>query len=908
MTVPGDSSPPETSVDEKPDDESAFLDSFFAFSRAASGIRRGLLQAKLDATLAHTHVPFDAYGLYRACCERGGFVSLEHARENLNMLEIFREMRNYRPHVPAPRDVADILLTVYDKHFLPYERHHPEDVCEEPCAVCGDYEGSMIQCDGCRAWIHEQCHRRDALVALPEGTFHPGDVYVINGGGVTHPASAVNPDGSVGIPGDENHVPARRCVRLEAGQEAVFVCDGCHYRDAWAPGSGDAFVDGDDAARQLRGFRFFLAENAPDEAAIAALELAPESLPAKLMDAETYCRLLCLRRGFTPLVSGVKCPVMPGGAERVRTIVEVEAEERGRGRNLQLDRGLRNAHVRGKVASDSTEEGRKRPRVRPNGDAAFADDDRAMSKIRKRRNGFRALLPSGLDEEEELLRRAMEASLEETTNAKDARDRETDANTDADPVDPDPVDLGNPRKPRDAKGAGGARSKSTRHPSPTNARVVRPKRDTAASGSKASPSPSLSPSGRDVARLNGRRDAEKEKDGAGSAAKADGEVSAAKADGEVSAAKADGEDAIEGTDGAHPRASRRGRRHRRERRKKSARKFTRHPSASDTGYRGYRIPKIPPPPTRRERRGPERFRSEGTPWGNLPTDHVRDFPPTDHARDSRRGYPSRANDARSQPVSRPVSRSRPPPPPPPLAPPPRRRRDDPPPFAFVSARRSAAPFVSARRPAGPGQAPGLGSLTPRRDRDRDWDRDRDRDRDWDRDWNRRDVGFDPRRAPPPRRGPGDGDRDGGTGWDRAGDWNGDWGGERERERERERGWVRDRDAREGEAGVRDRSRGAFDRDARPPRPPRPPPRSPSETTWETDAFGVRFPAPVDARRGPVDEGRGRVERGRGRPTIDPKGAWKAFASRKSPSSSSRGATDRGAERGAEPSKRRRRFA
>ena len=137
MTVPGDSSPPETSADEKPDDESAFLDSFFAFSRAASGIRRGLLQAKLDATLAHTHVPFDAYGLYRACCERGGFVSLEHARENLNMLEIFREMRNYRPHVPAPRDVADILLTAYDKHFLPYERHHPEDVCENParCAA-----------------------------------------------------------------------------------------------------------------------------------------------------------------------------------------------------------------------------------------------------------------------------------------------------------------------------------------------------------------------------------------------------------------------------------------------------------------------------------------------------------------------------------------------------------------------------------------------------------------------------------------------------------------------------------------------------------------------------------------------------------------------------------------------------
>ena len=508
------------------------------------------------------------------------------------MLEIFREMRNYRPHVPAPRDVADILLTVYDKHFLPYERHHPEDVCEEPCAVCGDYEGSMIQCDGCRAWIHEQCHRRDALVALPEGTFHPGDVYVINGGGVTHPASAVNPDGSVGIPGDENHVPARRCVRLEAGQEDVFVCDGCHYRDAWAPGSGDAFVDGDDAARRLRGFRFFLAENAPDEAAIAALEFAPESLPAKLMDAETYCRLLCLRRGFTPLVSGVKCPVMPGGAERARTIVEVEAEERGRGRNLQLDRGLRNAHVCGKVASDSTEEDRKRPRVRPNGDAAFADDDRAMSKIRKRRNGFRALLPSGLDEEEELLRRAVEASLEETTNAKDARDRETDANTDADPVDPDPVDPGNPRKPRDAKGAGGARSKSTRHPSPTNARVVRPKRDTAASGSKASPSPSA-----DLA-LRARRGASerterrgKRKDGAGSAAKADGEVSAAKADGEVSAAKVDGEDAIEGTNGAHPRASRRGRRHRRERRKKSARKFTRHPSApdtaADTGYRRY---------------------------------------------------------------------------------------------------------------------------------------------------------------------------------------------------------------------------------------------------------------------------------------------------------------------------------
>ena len=388
-------------------------------------------------------------------------------------------------------------------------------------------------------------------------------------------------------------------------------------RRVGAPGSGDAFVDGDDAARRLRGFRLFLAENAPDEAAIAALEFAPESLPAKLMDAETYCRLLCLRRGFTPLVSGVKCPVMPGGAERARTIVEVEAEERGRGRNLQLDRGLRNAHVRGKVASDSTEEGRKRPRVRPNGDAAFAGDNRAMSKIKAAETDSARCSPPGWT------RRKNSSGAPWRRRSKRRRTRrtratvETDANTDADPVDPDPEIRGT-RGNRGTRGAGGARSKSTRHPSPTNARVVRPKRDTAASGSKASPSPTVALRARRGASERTERRGKRKRRVRSAAARGRG---FRRESGRRGFRRESGRRGLpreigrRGRDRGYRRcassASRRGGDAVAERRKKSARKFARRPSASDTGYLGYRIPKIPPPPTRGTTRS-ERFRSENT--------------------------------------------------------------------------------------------------------------------------------------------------------------------------------------------------------------------------------------------------------------------------------------------------------
>ena len=91
----------------------------------------------LNRRLQRTHKPFDMFGLYRAVTSRGGFINRPHARKNLSMVEIFREMANhYDGHTYT--DIGTLLLNTYQKTFLEYEEEHPQDRNVAKCAVCGD--------------------------------------------------------------------------------------------------------------------------------------------------------------------------------------------------------------------------------------------------------------------------------------------------------------------------------------------------------------------------------------------------------------------------------------------------------------------------------------------------------------------------------------------------------------------------------------------------------------------------------------------------------------------------------------------------------------------------------------------------------------------------------------------------
>ena len=71
----------------------------------------------LNRRLQRTGKPFDLHGLYRAVCVRGGFGSRPLARKNLNMLQVFREMRNhYDGHTYT--DIGTQLLNTYELYFL----------------------------------------------------------------------------------------------------------------------------------------------------------------------------------------------------------------------------------------------------------------------------------------------------------------------------------------------------------------------------------------------------------------------------------------------------------------------------------------------------------------------------------------------------------------------------------------------------------------------------------------------------------------------------------------------------------------------------------------------------------------------------------------------------------------------
>lgn len=77
------------------------------------------------------------FGLYRAVTSRGGFIDRPHARKNLSMVEIFREMANhYDGHTYT--DIGTLLLNTYQKTFSEYEEEHPQDRNVAKCAVCGD--------------------------------------------------------------------------------------------------------------------------------------------------------------------------------------------------------------------------------------------------------------------------------------------------------------------------------------------------------------------------------------------------------------------------------------------------------------------------------------------------------------------------------------------------------------------------------------------------------------------------------------------------------------------------------------------------------------------------------------------------------------------------------------------------
>jgi len=104
--------------------------------RAARGDAFAHVTHVLNRRLQRTGKPFDLHGLYRAVCVRGGFGSRPLARKNLNMLQVFREMRNhYDGHTYT--DIGTQLLNTYELYFLDYERDHPQDLNVTACARCG---------------------------------------------------------------------------------------------------------------------------------------------------------------------------------------------------------------------------------------------------------------------------------------------------------------------------------------------------------------------------------------------------------------------------------------------------------------------------------------------------------------------------------------------------------------------------------------------------------------------------------------------------------------------------------------------------------------------------------------------------------------------------------------------------
>ena len=112
----------------------------------------------------------------------------------------------------------------------------------------------------------------------------------------------------------------------EAAERLLFICDACHAagktvtsvlaRERPDNDNANAFPknmiksDANESSYnydQSDEFCFHTYESWHlTDGELEDLELAPQSLPPVLMDAEIFCRLLVQRRGFTPLISGRK--------------------------------------------------------------------------------------------------------------------------------------------------------------------------------------------------------------------------------------------------------------------------------------------------------------------------------------------------------------------------------------------------------------------------------------------------------------------------------------------------------------------------------------------------------------------------------------------------------------------------
>ena len=104
--------------------------------RASRGDAFAHVTHVLNRRLQRTGKPFDLYGLYRAVTIRGGFGSRPLARRHLNMMQVFREMKNhYDKHTYT--DIGTQLLNTYESYFLDYERDHPQDLNVAACPQCG---------------------------------------------------------------------------------------------------------------------------------------------------------------------------------------------------------------------------------------------------------------------------------------------------------------------------------------------------------------------------------------------------------------------------------------------------------------------------------------------------------------------------------------------------------------------------------------------------------------------------------------------------------------------------------------------------------------------------------------------------------------------------------------------------
>ena len=280
--------------------EAEFLAAFYRFHREKTGEREATTRESLNKILSRSGKDFDVYGLYRGCCQRGGFHSREHAKRHMSFAEVYREMNNYDV-VNTYTDIGKRLLDAYEKYLLAYEGEHPDDINADKCDVCEREDGAMIQCDHCETWTHEQCHRPRALQRQPI-QYPEANAENTAGAGNTNTAGA---DDRADSDSDQmNDLAAIAKAKKRVKFRLVFICDSCASMHVDDPDDPDA--------------SYLSASLLPiPPAQLAHLSLAPEfaKLPKdKMMSADTYCQLLIARRRFVPLKSGRRCredPTVP---------------------------------------------------------------------------------------------------------------------------------------------------------------------------------------------------------------------------------------------------------------------------------------------------------------------------------------------------------------------------------------------------------------------------------------------------------------------------------------------------------------------------------------------------------------------------------------------------------------------